>query len=67
MNETQRLFTVEGAAKYLVEIGAAGVGVHFVRQLIVSGAIPHVRMGRRYYITRAALDEWLLKHERRAR
>jgi len=63
----QRFFTVEDAQHYLVAIGAVGVGVTFVRQLIVTGAIPHVRMGRRYYVSRVALDEWLLKHERRAR
>ena len=63
----QRLFTVEDAARYLVSIGAAGVGVHFIRNLISSGQLPHIRMGKRFYISRTALDLWIEKNEKRAR
>jgi len=63
----QRLFTIEDAARYLVSIGALGVGVHFVRSLISSGQVPHIRMGKRFYVSRGALDSWLEKNEKRSR
>jgi excisionase family DNA binding protein len=62
-----RLFTVEDAASYLQSIGAAGVGVRFVRDLIASGQVARIRMGRRYYVSKNALDTWIANHERRAK
>jgi excisionase family DNA binding protein len=63
----QRLFTVEDAARYLVSIGAAGIGVYFIRTLISSGEIPHIKMGKRFYVSRTSLDSWIEKHEKRMR
>lgn len=62
-----RLFTVEGAAAYLQSIGAAGVGVRFVRGLIASGQVARIRMGKRLYVSKNALDTWIHNHERRAK
>jgi excisionase family DNA binding protein len=68
MSEPQpRLFDIDGAVKYFHEIGAAGVTRNFVRELIASGGIPHLKLSRKFYISRTAIDEWLAKHERRAR
>lgn len=60
-----RLFTVEDAAKYLQSIGATSVTICFVRTLVNSGAIPHVRMGKRFYVLRDALDLWIENHQTR--
>ena len=63
----QRLFDIQAAVGYLRSIGAAGVGVHFVRSLISSGQLPYIRMGKRFYVSRGALDSWLEKNEKRSR
>jgi hypothetical protein len=60
----QRLFDVQSAAKYLQSIGAAGVTPWTIRGLLSSGAVPCVKLGRRFYVSRVALDAWLRKHER---
>jgi excisionase family DNA binding protein len=70
MTETdteRRLFDIQAAVLYLRSIGAAGVGTHFVRSLISSGQLPHIRMGKRFYVSRGALDSWLEKNEKRSR
>lgn len=61
----RRLFDVQAAAAYLRELGAEAVTVNFVRMLINSGAVPHLRMGRRHYLTRESLERWIENHERR--
>jgi excisionase family DNA binding protein len=63
--DAARLFTVQDAAKYLQSIGATTVTVNFVRGLISSGQVAHLRMGKRFYISRTAIDSWLQSHERR--
>lgn len=64
--ETQRrLFDITAAVAYLRELGAEGTTVNFVRALIASGQVPHLRMGRKFYVTREALDRWIQNHERR--
>jgi excisionase family DNA binding protein len=64
--EGQRLFTIEAASEYLRMIGAVGIGPKFVRAIVASGQVPALRMGRRIYVTRAGLDAWLAKAEKRA-
>jgi excisionase family DNA binding protein len=65
--EPQRLFDILSAVLYLKSLGAQGATVNFVRGLISSGQIPHIRIGKRFYISRTALDIWLASRERRAR
>ena len=62
-----RLFTVEGAAAYLQSIGAAGVTVWTVRSIMASGQVPLIHIGRRLYVSKNALDDWISKHERRVK
>jgi excisionase family DNA binding protein len=66
-DRNQRLFDIQGAVAYLQSMGATGVSVSTVRSLIASGQVAHIKLGRRFYITREAIDEWLSRHERRAR
>jgi Helix-turn-helix domain len=63
----QRLFDVKDATAYLVSIGARGATVSFVRTLISSAQVPHLRIGKKFYVSRASLDRWLETRERRAR
>jgi excisionase family DNA binding protein len=68
MNTTaQRLFDIPGAVEYLRSIGAGAASPWFVRSLISRGELPHLRIGKKFYVSREALDTWISKHERRAR
>jgi excisionase family DNA binding protein len=62
----QRLFDIAGARTYLQGIGATSATLNFVRNLISSGQVPHIRIGKKFYVSRAALDSWLISRERRA-
>ncbi len=66
-SDGRRLFDVSGAVEYLRAIGADGATVSFVRTLINTGQVSHVRIGKKFYMAREALDGWIAKHERRAR
>ena len=61
----RQLFDVHAAAKYLREIGASGVSVHTVRGLLTSGALPFLKLGKRFYVSKSVLDRWLKNHETR--
>jgi excisionase family DNA binding protein len=63
--EERRLFDIHAAVSYLRTLGAEGVTVNFVRALINGGQVAHLRMGRKFYVTREALDRWIENHERR--
>jgi excisionase family DNA binding protein len=67
MNMGQRLFDIAGSAAYLRELGAVSCTVTFIRQLIATGQVPHVRIGKKFYVSRDALDGWIGRHERKAR
>jgi hypothetical protein len=63
----QQLFDVEASAQHLRDRGAHAATVYLVRTLISTGRVPHIRVGRRLYVTRASWDAWLAKSERRRR
>jgi excisionase family DNA binding protein len=63
--EERRLYDIPSAVAYLRAIGAEGVTTSFVRSLINSGGVPHVRMGRKFYVTREALDRWIDLRQRK--
>jgi excisionase family DNA binding protein len=63
--EGRRLFDIQAAVAYLRSLGAEAVTMNFVRALVNSGQVPHVRMGRKFYVSRTALDHWITNHERR--
>ena len=62
----RRLFDIVSAVAYFQSIGADAATVSFVRTLINTGQVPHERIGKKFYVTRDALDGWILKHQRRA-
>lgn len=49
----RRLISIEEASKYLA------VSTWTVRRMIWSGAIPHVRRGRRILLDLRDLDQWI--------
>ncbi|MGC1416880.1 MAG: helix-turn-helix domain-containing protein [Candidatus Acidiferrum sp.] len=63
--ETPQLFDISAAAEYLRSVGATGATKNFIRGLICTGQVAHVRIGKKFYLSRQALNAWLAKHERR--
>ena len=63
--ETQWLFDVTAAVEYLRSIGATAATKSFVRGLINRAQVPHLQIGRKFYLTRESLDRWIASHERR--
>lgn len=63
--QARRLFDIAAAVEYLRSIGATSVTANFVRTLIGTGQVKHVRMGKKFFVTREALDAWIENHERR--
>jgi excisionase family DNA binding protein len=61
----RRLFDIAAAVEYLHTLGAEGATVTFVRSLINRAEVPHVRIGKKFYVSREALDRWITNHERR--
>jgi excisionase family DNA binding protein len=66
-NEAQKLFDVQAAAAYLREIGASSASVNFVRTIIARGQLPHIRIGKKFFVSREAIDRWIQNRERRAK
>ena len=66
--ETAKLFfDIDGSVAYLKQIGCDAATPWFVRSLIARGQVGHVKIGKKFYLHRAALDAWLLKAERRSK
>lgn len=65
MTAERRLFDIASAVEYLREIGAPSATKNFVRSLIASAAVPHIRIGKKFYISRESLDAWISRAERR--
>jgi excisionase family DNA binding protein len=65
-SQSRRLFDLDGAASHLHELGAAGVTPWTLRRLIASGQLRSIRLGRRIYISREALENLLTRLERKS-
>jgi hypothetical protein len=63
----RRLYDIAEAAIYLQSIGAGSVTEWTVRRLVSSGRVRSIRLSRKIYISRAALDELIQRLERRTR
>ena len=55
-NGPRRLFDIPSAAAYLISIGATAATPTFIRTLISRGEIPHVKISKRFFVSRDALD-----------
>jgi excisionase family DNA binding protein len=65
MSGDPKLFDIGGAVEYFHEIGATAVTKNFIRNLIATGGIPHLKLGKKFYISKDSLDAWISRHERR--
>ena len=63
--KNQRLLDRYDAQTYMRQLGISGVSPRIFFTLIANGEIPRVRVGRKYFITREALDGWIARNERR--
>lgn len=63
--DCQPLFDILAAVAYLRTLGATAATPNFVRSLIASSAVPHLRVGRKFYVAKLALDNWLESRARR--
>ena len=63
----RRVFSLSAGAEYLRSIGADGVTSWTLRRLVTSGVLKHLKLGRKYFITREALDAMVDRLERRAK
>jgi hypothetical protein len=60
-----RAFDISGAVAYLRALGFDSASPNFVRSLVSRGQVPHIKLGKKFYVTRIALDSWLAKSEAR--
>jgi hypothetical protein len=58
--ETKTHFTLIAAAAYLKSRGLPATR-NFVHNLVLTGVLPRVKVGKNFVVARGALDEWLLK------
>jgi excisionase family DNA binding protein len=67
VSETPRIFDLLAAVAYVQSLGANGVTIHTIRLEIASGRIAHTKLGKKFYVSKQALDNWITRAERRAR
>ncbi len=65
--EERTLYDIAGAVSYLQRVGANAATTTFVRSLINSGALPHVKIGKAFYVSKTSIDSWLARAEKRNR
>ncbi len=63
--QQQTLFDIGDAAKYLQSLGAKAASINFIRTIISTGQVPHLRVGKKFYIAKSALDRWVDTREKR--
>lgn len=61
-----KFFDIDGIVRYSQSLGA-GVTKNFVRSAISSGRLPHIKLGKKFFISREAWNRFLASSERRAR
>jgi excisionase family DNA binding protein len=67
MTAERDFFDIGGSVEHLRSRGITSATKNFIRGLITSGQVAHIRIGKKFYVSRTQLDLWLEKHERRAR
>jgi len=67
MSEQPRIFDLPDAVAYVRALGATGVTVNTLRSEINAGRIACTKLGKKFYVSKAALEAWILRAERRIR
>ncbi|MGC2764945.1 MAG: helix-turn-helix domain-containing protein [Candidatus Acidiferrum sp.] len=65
--ESQSQFSVKDAPEYLKSLGVSTATTYTVRRLINQGAFPKIKVGRAFFVSKQAIDEWLQRSARKAR
>jgi excisionase family DNA binding protein len=65
--ETPRFFDIAGTVEYLRSIGLTGITTWTIRVAINSGRLAHIKEGKKFYVSKSALDAWLAKAEKKMR
>ncbi len=63
MSATPQLFDVKAACEYLKSIGVTAATINSTRTIF--GQVPHVRIGKRFYVSRESLERWIDQRQRR--
>ena len=63
----RRLFNIRAAVEHLRALGADAVTVNFVRNLVNRGEVPHLRIGKKFYLRCEDLDAWIGARAKRRR
>jgi excisionase family DNA binding protein len=67
VTETLRFFDIQGAAMYANSIGLSGVTSYTIRGAISAGRLPCIKVGKKFHISKSAIDAWLARAEKRVR
>jgi excisionase family DNA binding protein len=67
VEENRTLYDIAGAVSYLQRVGATTATATFVRGLISSGQLPHLKIGKAFYVSKSAIEAWLARSEKRNR
>lgn len=67
MADAPRVFDIPSAVEYVRSLGATGVSVSTIRGEIGSGRIPHTKLGKKFYLSKTALNTWITRAERMSR
>lgn len=67
MTETPRFFDIPATVEYVRSIGLTGVTPWTIRMAINSGRLAHIKEGKKFYVSKSAIDAWLAKAEKRTR
>ena len=67
MADDLHVFDVHGSVEHLRSKGFKGATISTVRGEIAAGRVPHIKLGKKFYVTEAAWKAWATRAERRIR
>ena len=67
MSEAPRYFDIPAAAAYVVSLGMKGVRPYTIRHAISNSRLVHTRVGKKFFVSKAAIEAWLQRAERKTR
>jgi hypothetical protein len=65
MSATPQLLDVKAACDYLKSIGVSAATINSTR--VIFGQVPHIRIGKRFYVSKENIDAWLANRQRRTK
>ena len=58
-----QLFDLQAAVTYFKGIGVSGITTCAMRTVFAQ--VPHIRIGKRFYVSKESLDSWIANRQRR--